>query len=150
MARVTYLKDLPAGVIDQLIESICAGSFPYIAAQACGIPKSTWYRWMNSGSKGRKPYRELWDKVQRAQAEARVIAEGKVFGGSPLAWLRYGPGRERPGKPGWTDSKQVEISGKDGEPIGITHYFDQALRRAYSDDGTGQVSGDGGEGELPT
>lgn len=116
MARVTYLKDLPVEVIDRLVQYIRAGSFPYIAAQACGIPKSTWYRWMSSGRKGYKPYRELWDKVQGAGAEARVVAENKVFSGTPLAWLRYGPGRERPGEPGWTDSKQVDVT-TGGEPL---------------------------------
>ena len=148
MARVTYLKDLPAEVIDRLVQYIRAGSFPYIAAQACGIPKSTWYRWMNSGSKGRRPYRELWDKVQGAHAEARVVAENAVFGGTPLAWLRYGPGRERPGKPGWTDSKQIELSVPEG--IAVTHHFQNALKRAYnSDNGTEPIPDDGGESEMP-
>lgn len=26
---------------------------------------------------------------------------------NPLAWLRYGPGRERAGEPGWTESREV-------------------------------------------
>ena len=37
---------------------------------------------------------------------------------NPLAWLRYGPGRERPGEPGWTESR--EILGQDGGPVKIT------------------------------
>lgn len=41
--------------------------------------------------------------------------------------------------------QKIEHSAPDG--IAVTHHFKNALKRAY--DSTEQVSGDGGEGELP-
>ena len=28
----------------------------------------------------------------------------------PLAYLPYGPGREKPGRPGWTESQEIEAN----------------------------------------
>ena len=33
-------------------------------------------------------------------------------------WLRFGPGRQRPGEPGWTESR--ELLGQDGGPVRFT------------------------------
>ena len=35
------------------------------------------------------------------------------------------------------------------EGIVVTHHFENALKRAYQDDSTGQIPDDGGESELP-
>lgn len=43
--------------------------------------------------------------------------------------------------------QRIEHSTPEG--IMITHFFEDALKRAYSDDSTGQVSDNGSEGELP-
>ena len=107
MARKTRLT---REVIDAIVHRIGNGSFPYVAAQSVGIPKSTFYAWMQKGENGRGVYRELWDKVRTAAAEARTDAEARVFEDNPFAWLRYGPGRERPDEPGWTESpKTVQV-----------------------------------------
>ena len=80
------------------------GVFPYIAAQAHGVPKSTFFDWLRRGEiEKRRPFLELSDKVRQAAAGARVQAERVVFKDNPFAWLRYGPGRERPDAPGWTE-----------------------------------------------
>ena len=98
---------LTSELIDAICERVKVGSFPYIAAQAVGIAKSTFYAWMQRGEKGRKSYRELLDKVREASALARSHAEVRVFRDKPFEWLRYGPGRERPEEPGWTESAQT-------------------------------------------
>jgi len=91
-------------IIDAIVERVRVGVFPYIAAQAVGIPKSTFYDWMRRGEKGRKPFSELLARVREAAATARSNAELRVFRDKPLEWLRLGPGREKPGEPGWTES----------------------------------------------
>lgn len=48
------------------------------------------------------------DKVRQARAIARATAEGRVFEKNPEAWLKFGPGREREGAPGWTNAPGVE------------------------------------------
>jgi hypothetical protein len=82
---------------------IRAGSFDWVAARACGIPPRTFYHWMERGEQGEPIFAEFWREVQEARAQARLMREVKVADTEPLAWLRMGPGRDRPGEPGWTD-----------------------------------------------
>ena len=98
---------LNAELIDVIAKRIRASCFPYVAVQSVGVAKSTFYDWMRRGEKGRKPYSELLNKVREAAGTARPDAETRVFAGNPFAWLRYGPGRERPDEPGWTESPQA-------------------------------------------
>ena len=46
-------------------------------------------------------------------------------------WLRYGPGRERPGEPGWTDSAQ--LSGPECGPVAEPVYV-----AVWGNDGGGE------------
>ena len=111
MGRKTRLT---TELIDAIVKRIRVGVFPYIAAQAVGIPKSTFYDWMRRGEKGRKPFSELLAKVRTAAATARSSAEVRVFRDQPFQWLRYGPGRERADEPGWTESPQtLRVEGGD-------------------------------------
>ena len=98
-----------------IVQYIRNGAFDYIAARAAGIGKETFYTWLNDP---RPLYRQFRDEVEKARGEARVAAEIEVRRENPLAWLRYGPGRERRGEPGWTDMKQV--SGPDGGAIPLS------------------------------
>lgn len=104
MARTTRLTP---EIIDAIVERIAVGVFPYVAAASIGIPKSTYYDWLARGRKGHKPFSELSDKVRRAQAQARVVAELRVYRENPLAWLRLGPGRED-----WCERAHVAIEGR--------------------------------------
>lgn len=91
-------------LIDAIAGDVRDGVFPYIAAQAHGVPKSTFFDWLRRGEiEGRRPFSELSDKVRQAAAVARVHAERTVFKENAFAWLRYGPGRERTDAPGWTE-----------------------------------------------
>ena len=103
----------------QILSFVRAGSYDWIAAEAAGISKTTFYRWMRQGEDaGSGIYHDFRQEVRQARAQARVAAEAEVRRDNPLAWLRYGPGRERPGEPGWTESR--EILGQDGGPVKIT------------------------------
>jgi hypothetical protein len=85
-----------------------SGSYPFVAAEAAGIPRERFIYWMNN----RKPFREA---VLAAMAEARLTAESKVFATNPLAWLKHGPGKETPEAAGWTNpSRGPATTGKDG------------------------------------
>ncbi len=112
---------LTQDLIEAIADRVCAGAFPYVAAKACGIPKSTFYARMQKGEHGRGLYRESWDKVQLATGEARTAAETRVHRDKPLEWLRLGPGRERVDEAGWTEGPQtLRVEG--GEvPLQIGH-----------------------------
>jgi hypothetical protein len=51
--------------------------------------------------RGREPYRSFLRKVEQAKAQARLKAEMAAMENDPRFWLKNGPGRDVPGKPGW-------------------------------------------------
>ncbi|MDY7078644.1 MAG: hypothetical protein SXV54_17150, partial [Chloroflexota bacterium] len=109
-----------------IVQYIRGGAFDYVAAQAAGIDPGTFRRWLNRGEKRtEEPFRTFCTDVKQARAQARIAAENKVFDESPFNWLRYGPGRERPGEPGWTDSRQVDVT-TDGQPLSVPSRFEVA------------------------
>ena len=97
------LLTLNPQIRQQIVAFIRAGSFDWVAARANGVPAPTFFRWMERGEQGEPEFSEFWTDVQNARAESRLAREVDVARKEPLAWLRLGPGRDRPGEPGWTD-----------------------------------------------
>lgn len=83
---------------------IRSGGDPHVAAEAAGVPATVFEEWLRIGQKrrARRVYRDFWREVEQARAEARLSAELKAFTSKPLDWLRCGPGKETPERPGWT------------------------------------------------
>jgi hypothetical protein len=93
----------------RIVSYIRAGAFDWVAAEANGVDRRTFFEWVQRGD-AEHPDREQTDRyaqfahaVREARAEARLSAEVEVKRGEPLSWLMKGPGRDRPGEPGWTD-----------------------------------------------
>lgn len=91
----------------QIVASIRAGAFDWVAARAAGVSQTTFYRWMEGKT---KRHREFRDAVLTARAQARLSAEISVRKDKPEVWLMKGPGREKPGEPGW--GEKVEVLGE--------------------------------------
>jgi hypothetical protein len=100
-----------------IVAFITSGSFDYIAAEAVGISRATFYRWYNAGSKAASQYAPFRTAVDTARARARVVAENRVFKEKPDVWLRLGPGRDRPGRPGWTSPARPWTDDIDDEAL---------------------------------
>jgi hypothetical protein len=109
----------------ELEARICAdierGAFDYVAAEANGVGRDTFREWLARGE-GRDPKRPSSARfaafaaaVREARSKARLRREVAVAADDPLAWLMKGPGRERPGEPGWAAMQRHEGTGKDGE-----------------------------------
>ena len=84
-------------LIDAIVSKIRIGVYPYVAAMAAGVGKSSFYEWMQKGTRkgARGIYRDFADRVIAASGIARSHAEVRVFRDQPLAWLKSGPaGRE--------------------------------------------------------
>ena len=110
---------LTPAVHQQIVTFIRAGAYDWVAAEAAGIGKSTFYRWLERGAaRAAEPHRTFLVDVREARAQARVAAETAVRRDNPLAWLRYGPGRDRAGAPGWTE--RHALAGTDGAPVRFT------------------------------
>ena len=98
-----------------IVAAIRAGSFDWVAAEANGITRETLRLWLRKGARDkRKPYRAFSDDVRAARAQARLSAEIEVRRDQPFNWLRFGPGRERDGEAGWTESSEIRHSGSVG------------------------------------
>jgi hypothetical protein len=95
--------ELTAEVQRLICAYIRSGGFPEVAAEARGIPRRVFRRWMRFGAAQRpvEKYRAFRQAVMEAEAEARLVAESDVRQRSPVAWLKFGPGRARKGKSGW-------------------------------------------------
>lgn len=102
---------------ERIVAYIRGGAFDYVAAQAVGISRATFYRWYNEGARPRSRYVSFRREVDQARAQARVVAETSVFRAKPEAWLKFGPGRERPGAPGWTNPAQSWRDAVDRETL---------------------------------
>lgn len=109
--RKTLLTD---EIQEKIVAYIRAGAFDWVAARAAGIAQSTFYLWMKGDTPRRAQFR---DAVEEARAQARLAAEVEVRKRNPEFWLSRGPGRERPGQPGWGEKTTHEIVGHDGGPI---------------------------------
>ena len=115
---------------EQVLTFIRAGGWDYIAAEAAGIDRSTFYRWLQRGRNASKgPYRGFFAAVREAKAQARLGAEVEVKKTKPELWLAKGPGRDREGAPGWTD--RIEVAGDPKLPLRVT--FDVARASGYPD-----------------
>jgi hypothetical protein len=96
---------LPTPALERQISAyIRAGGFPHVAAEAAGVPARAFERWLRRGHNPRRDpaYRTFAGAVRAAAAQARLRAEIAALEGKPLDWLRYGPGKETAGRPGWT------------------------------------------------
>jgi hypothetical protein len=108
---------LTPDLAQKILRYIREGAFAWIAAEANGVSRTTFWEWVARGE-GQDPdrpqtpfYAEFAAQVREAQAEARYSAEVEVKRGEPLNWLMKGPGRDRPGEPGWaspSDTRQTE------------------------------------------
>jgi hypothetical protein len=87
-----------------IVAYVRAGGFPHVAAEAAGVPAETFAHWLELGERPRAAakYRQLADAVRQAVAQARLSAEMETRSGTPLDWLRGGPGRPSPEGDGWT------------------------------------------------
>jgi hypothetical protein len=91
-------------VEDVIAGFVSKGVYGQVAAEAAGIPGRVFDQWMRRGARRgtREEYRHFYKRISKARAAARLRLEMKVHDTDAQFWLRYGPGREFPGSPGWS------------------------------------------------
>jgi hypothetical protein len=82
-----------------IVAAIRAGGYAHVAAEAAGVPRRIFRRWLAAGR-----YRQFRLSVMQATAHARLTAEWEVRGKDAKTWLHNGPGKEPDGAPGWGKS----------------------------------------------
>jgi hypothetical protein len=103
MARSRYR--LTPALQEQIVAFIRAGGYPHVAAEAAGLPRDVFERWMERGQRAGAPaaYRDFARAIKEAQAQARLHAELTAMTDKPLDWLKAGPGKDSAANPGWTN-----------------------------------------------
>ncbi|HVS33986.1 MAG TPA: hypothetical protein VMS17_00265 [Gemmataceae bacterium] len=97
------IPPLTAEVEKTITAYVRAGGYPHIAAEAAGIPLDVFDEWLRKGEAGRPlKYKRFVEKLRQAEAQARLNAEVAAFKDKPMDWLKAGPGKETPAKPGWS------------------------------------------------
>jgi hypothetical protein len=86
-----------------LLAYIRQGGFPFVAADAAGVPPMLFVSWLRRSERpgAREPLRGFAGAVRQAVAHARLLSELTVCKHDPKFWLSHGPGRERPDCTGW-------------------------------------------------
>jgi hypothetical protein len=90
---------------------VTSGAYPHIAAEAAGVPREVFERWMRLGQSRHadRVYHVFRVEVLKARAQARLFAESKALAKDPLAWLKCGPGRDAPETPGWSNPVKGQV-----------------------------------------
>jgi hypothetical protein len=116
---------------DTIVSYVRVGVFAHVAAVAAGVGVRTFQEWMARGE-SRHPTRPCTPKlkafareVRQAQAQARVVAETKVYRDRPAQWLKYAA-RTGPEEPGWTEPKNSIADGHGGDRL-LAHLTDEEL-----------------------
>jgi hypothetical protein len=88
----------------QICAFIRAGGYPPVAAEAAGVSRRLFRRWLARGlrKRARQPYRGFAEAVRQAAAQARLNAEIAAYKKDAINWLKSGPGRETSALPGWS------------------------------------------------
>lgn len=101
MARARYRLTL--ALQKQIAAYIRAGGFAHVAAEAAGLPREVFARWLARGERADAParYRTFARVIREAEAQGRLQAELDVRSKKPLDWLKSGPGKTSADNPGW-------------------------------------------------
>jgi hypothetical protein len=131
---------------DQVQSQICAGiragAFPWVAAEAAGIPTPVFETWLALGqpfNRSKNWHRHprctpFWHAVRQAIAHARLTAEIAVLKKDPAAWLKCGPGKDSTSTPGWSSLIKPFVVQTGDAPINLllspemTALFDSLLQ----------------------
>lgn len=98
-----------------LVAYVRAGAFPHVAAEAAGVPRAVFADWL---ARDRGPYRAFALSVTQAHAQSRCVAEIAIHDTKPLDWLKCGPGRPAPDRPGWTAAARAPVNDSQaGSPL---------------------------------
>ena len=87
-----------------ILDNLRSGCYLHVAAQAAGVEPATLDAWLARASRPRcrAPLRQFAARCRQAQAQARLHAEMSVYLNDAKYWLKFGPGKEKPGQPGWS------------------------------------------------
>lgn len=130
MARPTKLTP---EVRQRVVAAIRAGNYAEPSARSAGISPATFYRWMERGQNQKRGiYRDFYEEVSKAEADAEVEAVARLRKAMPDDWRAVTTYLERryPGR--WRRRETHEHTGEGGGPVrvGDEMFTDPETRKA--------------------
>ncbi len=115
-------------VFNKIVKYIEEGNYIEVAAQACGIVKQTFYKWMERGRKGKSSlYEEFYKAVQVALAKSETIDNETIRKRLP-GWQAAAWHQERMHFNRWGRKTEMMISGSKENPLKIDMTTEQARK----------------------
>ena len=68
----THPHKLTRVVCDKIVEGVLKGNYITTVCQSVGIHKTTFYAWKKKGEQGLEPYKQFYDRVTEAEAQAEM------------------------------------------------------------------------------
>jgi hypothetical protein len=96
-----------------ILAGVRSGGYPHVAAAAAGVDDASFQEWIERGSRknAREPYKSFARRLHQAEGQARLMREIEAAKDDPQFWLKNGPGRDLPGKPGWAAMIRPTLGG---------------------------------------
>jgi hypothetical protein len=118
----------PRRLADVVIERVRAGAYPEDAAISVGVDRATFYRWKQRGRprvldskvlRADPVYRDFCDALDRARAEARVLAVASIRAAFSKDWRAAVTYLERTDPAHWRRRESHYVAGPgEGDPEG--------------------------------
>jgi hypothetical protein len=109
---------LTPAVQKKIVDAIAAGNYDYIAAQAAGICKDTFYHWLKQGETATGGiYSDFSDAVKKAEADAEQRNAFLIQKAAADTWTAAAWWLERKHPSRWAKTDKFQHTGKDGETI---------------------------------
>lgn len=70
--RNAHPQKLNRTVCDKIVEGVLKGNYVSTVCQSVGINRSTYYDWKKKGKQGIEPYKQFYDRVTEAEAQAEM------------------------------------------------------------------------------
>ena len=119
MAKRGRKLKLTRELIQRAAELVREGNYQKHVAQALGIDKSTWFKWLQEGERGEtRLKREFFDAIKKAEAEA-IIRNNARIQSAARGWQASAWWLERRYPEEWGRKDRMNIDTGDGIKIQI-------------------------------
>lgn len=68
----THPQKLNRTICDKIVEGVLKGNYVATVCQSVGINRSTYYAWKKKGEQGLEPYKQFYERVTEAEAQAEM------------------------------------------------------------------------------
>ena len=109
--RIGRKPKLTPQVQEKICSAIRAGNYAVVAAAYGGICKTTFYKWLDLGEKGREPYVAFADAIKKADADDETRSVAIIADAARTQWQAAAWHLERKHKERWARQERVEQSG---------------------------------------